>query len=66
MIGASMFIGNRYGDFSYTISGNWQRGSQQPLTYTTTPALYPRLLCHEPTSTGRNYGECAGLGRQSE
>jgi iron complex outermembrane recepter protein len=37
----SMFVGNRYGDFSYTVSGNWQRGSQQPLTYTTTPSLVP-------------------------
>ncbi|GLI91766.1 TonB-dependent receptor [Methylocystis echinoides] len=37
----SMFVGNRYGDFSYTISGNWQRGSQQPLTYTTTPVVVP-------------------------
>jgi iron complex outermembrane recepter protein len=33
----SMFTGNRYGDFSYTVSGNWQRGSQQPLTYATLP-----------------------------
>ncbi len=37
----SMFVGNKIGDFSYTISGNWQRGSQQPLTYTTTPSLIP-------------------------
>ncbi|RTL89881.1 MAG: TonB-dependent receptor [Hyphomicrobiales bacterium] len=37
----SMFVGNRIGDFSYTVSGNWQRGSQQPLTYTTTPSLIP-------------------------
>ncbi|MGJ0507540.1 MAG: TonB-dependent receptor [Methylocystis sp.] len=34
----SMFVGNRYGDFSYTVSGNWQRGSQQPLLAVTLPS----------------------------
>lgn len=33
----SAFMGDRMGDFSWTISGNWQRGSQQPLTYATLP-----------------------------
>ncbi len=36
----SLFVGNKVGDFSYTISGNWQRGSQQPLTYVTAQTLY--------------------------
>ncbi|WP_442755171.1 TonB-dependent receptor [Methylocystis sp. JAN1] len=34
----SAFIGDKVGDFSWTISGNWQRGSQQPLTYVTAPS----------------------------
>lgn len=37
----NMFVGNRYGDFSYTISGSWLRGSQQPLSYVTSPNLIP-------------------------
>ncbi|WP_457798752.1 TonB-dependent receptor [Methylocystis sp. S23] len=37
----SFFAGDRMGDFSWTISGNWQRGSQQPLTYVTSPNFYP-------------------------
>lgn len=31
----SAFMGDKIGDFSWTLSGNWQRGSQQPLTYIT-------------------------------
>lgn len=34
----SFFVGDKINDFSYTISGNWQRGSQQPLTYVTAPS----------------------------
>lgn len=30
-----LFLGDKMGDFSWTVSGNWQRGSQQPLTYVT-------------------------------
>lgn len=30
-----LFIGDRVGDFSWNVSGNWQRGSQQPLTFVT-------------------------------
>ncbi len=37
---ASVFIGDKVNDFSWTISGNWQRGSQQPLTYVTSPNFY--------------------------
>ncbi|MDJ0450045.1 MULTISPECIES: TonB-dependent receptor [Methylocystis] len=37
----SFFAGDRIGDLSWTISGNWQRGSQQPLTYVTSPNFYP-------------------------
>ena len=33
----SLFVGDRYGDLSWTVSGNWQRGSQQPLFYATLP-----------------------------
>ncbi len=29
----NIFVGDRINDFSWTVSGNWQRGSQQPLTY---------------------------------
>ncbi|MCC3245553.1 TonB-dependent receptor [Methylocystis sp. WRRC1] len=36
----SVFAGDRINDFSWTISGNWQRGSQQPLTYVTVNNLY--------------------------
>ncbi|MFO1103209.1 MAG: TonB-dependent receptor [Methylocystis sp.] len=36
----SVFVGDKIGDFLYTISGNWQRGSQQPLTYVTAQTLY--------------------------
>ncbi|MGD9542212.1 TonB-dependent receptor [Methylocystis sp.] len=38
---SSFFVGDKVGDFSWTVSGNWQRGSQQPLTYVTAPNLYP-------------------------
>ncbi|ULO22835.1 TonB-dependent receptor [Methylocystis sp. SB2] len=38
---SSFFIGDKVGDFLWTVSGNWQRGSQQPLTYVTTPNFYP-------------------------
>lgn len=37
----SFFVGNKYGDLSYTVSGNWQRGTQQPITFITTPSLIP-------------------------
>ena len=30
-----LFIGDRMGDLSWNVSGNWQRGSQQPLTFVT-------------------------------
>ena len=38
---SSFFVGDKVGDFLWTVSGNWQRGSQQPLTYVTTPNFYP-------------------------
>ncbi|MBI5312908.1 MAG: TonB-dependent receptor [Methylocystis sp.] len=38
---SSFFVGDKIGDFLWTVSGNWQRGSQQPLTYVTTPNFYP-------------------------
>ena len=37
----SFFAGDKMGDFSWTVSGNWQRGSQQPLSYVTSPNFYP-------------------------
>jgi iron complex outermembrane receptor protein len=60
----SMFVGNRYGDFSYTISGNWQRGSQQPLTYTTTTALPTQIPGSYVMSNvyGQNYANVLGSG----
>jgi len=30
-----IFVGDKVGDFSWNVSGNWQRGSQQPLTFVT-------------------------------
>ena len=43
---SSFFIGDKVGDFLWTVSGNWQRGSQQPLTYVTTAptSFYSRRL----------------------
>lgn len=38
---SSFFVGDKVGDFSWTVSGNWQRGSQQPLTYVTAPNFFP-------------------------
>jgi len=34
---SSFFVGDKMNDLSWTVSGNWQRGSQQPLTYVTAP-----------------------------
>lgn len=36
----SIFVGDKINDLSWTVSGNWQRGSQQPLTYVTANTLY--------------------------
>lgn len=36
-----VFLGDKVGDFSWNVSGNWQHGSQQPLTFVTTQVTNP-------------------------
>ncbi len=52
-----IFIGDKVNDFSWNVSGNWQHGSQQPLTFVTATAL-PNG--YGGTMTGAQYATCPG------
>ena len=46
-----LFVGDKINDFMWNVSGNWQRGSQQPLTYVVngaTSAISPALFLATP------------------
>lgn len=47
----NLFIGDKNGDLSWTVSGSWQRGSQQPMYYVTLPVGGAQNLYPYPNST---------------